>query len=234
MLIVRSFFSGSANHDFIRGAILLFGFVLGCQTVWILTAEFSRPSSFELPATAQAAAAASANRNAAAWAASFGVIRGDLWAEYALTYLDILEHDPSRSVGASDDKTIEHAREVANRALALSPYDARVWLVLAGIKSRLRQKSGATLRMSYYTGANEAELIPLRLHLALNSQALAEKDFQELVRHDIRIIITRKPELKPAILTAYRDALPTGRQFLEQTLKESDPTLLATLRSKKF
>ena len=61
----------------------------------------------------------------------------------------------------------------------------------------------AALRMSYYTGANEVELIPLRLHLAVNSQALAEKDFQELVRHDIRTIVTRKPELKPAILTLF-------------------------------
>ena len=87
--------------------------------------------------------------------------------------------------------------------------------------------------MSYYTGANEVELIPLRLHLAVNSQALAENDFQELVRHDIRTIVTRKPELKPAILTAYRDALPTGRQFLEETLKEIDPALLPMLRPRE-
>ena len=133
----------------------------------------------------------------------------------------------------SGDKTVEHAREVAHRALTLAPYDARVWLVLAGIDSRLGQKFAASLRMSYYTGANEAKLIPWRLHLAVNSQALAERDFQELVRHEIRTIITRKPELKPAILAAYRDASPTGRQFLEETLEESDPTLLATLRAKK-
>jgi hypothetical protein len=56
-------------------------------------------------------------------------------------------------------------------------------------------------------------------------------DFQQLVRHDIRTV-TRRPELKSAILDAYRHALPVGQQFIEETLKEMDPTLLSTLRSK--
>jgi hypothetical protein len=35
------------------------------------------------------------------------------------------------------------------------------------------------------------------------------------------------------ILAAYRDALPTGQQFIEQRLQEIDPTLLASLRSQQ-
>ena len=230
---MRSFFSVSADHDFFRGAVLLFAFVLGCQAIWILTAEFFRPSRIQFPATAQAATTASANRNAAAWAALFGVVRGDLWAECAITYLDVLEHNQQRGDGGPDDKTLKRARDVDTRALTLAPYDARVWLVLAGINSRLGKNTAAALRMSYYTGANEVELIPMRLHLAVNSQALVEKDFQQLVRHDIRAIVTRKPELEPVILEAYRDALPTGRSFLEETLKEIDPTLILMLQPKE-
>jgi hypothetical protein len=86
--------------------------------------------------------------------------------------------------------------------------------------------------MSYYIGANETELIPSRLPLAINSSEIGDRDFQQLVRHDIRIIVIRKPEPIPAILAAYRDALPMGQQFLEATLKEVDPTLLAKLQSK--
>ncbi len=222
MSAARSFFTTLTGRDFFRGALLAFAFVLACQAAWILTAETSRLPRLDFPTTAQAAAVASANRDVAGVAASFGVIRGDLWAEYALTYLNVLRYYQPHG------DAVEHAREAADRALALAPHNARVWLILAVINSRLGQKSAVALRMSYYTGASEVELIPLRLHLAVNSKALAEKDFQELVRHDIRTIVTRKPELKPAILAAYRDALPTGRQFLEEALKEIDPAL--TLR----
>ena len=90
---MRNFFTTWTSHDFFRVALLLFAVLLGGQSIWILTAEILRPSSFELPTTAQAAVT-SADRNAAARAASFGVVRGDLWAEYALTYLDLLEIQP--------------------------------------------------------------------------------------------------------------------------------------------
>ena len=206
--------------------------MLGCQATWILTAELSRPSSFGFPRTAQAAAAASANRNAAALAASFGLFRGDLLAEYAITYLNLIWRDEPNTESAQAFKTVLKAREVVDHALALSPHDARIWLVLAGIDTRfnsLNQKPAAALQMSYYTGANETELIPLRLILAVNSQALADEDFQQLVRHDIRIIVTRNPKLEPAIVAAYRNALPPGRKFLEETLEEIDPALLARL-----
>jgi hypothetical protein len=95
----------------------------------------------------------------------------------------------------------------------------------------LDRKASTALRMSYYTGANEIELIPMRLSLAINSSVISDMDFQQLVRHDIRAVVTRKPELKSAVLDAYRHALPVGQQFIEETLKEMDPTLLSTLQS---
>ena len=224
----------SPSHGLFRGAVLVFAFILACQAIWLITAEFCRPYSPDFPGNVQAAAAAAANRNAAASAASFGLIRGDLWAEYALTYSDILLGDERTS--AQTAEVIERAREVADRALGLAPHDARIWLLLARIDARfdwLNGKSSIELRMPYYTGANETELIPSRLLLAINSSEIGDHDFQQLVRHDIRIIVTRKPELIPAILAAYRDALPKGQEFLETTLKEVDPTLLAKLRSKE-
>ena len=216
-----------------RGIVLVFSFVLGCQATWILTAELSRPSSFGFPRTAQAAAAAFTNRNAAARAASFGLFRGDLLAEYAITYLNLIWRDEPNTESAQASKTVLQAREVVDHALALSPHDARIWLVLAGIDTRfnsLNQKPATALQMSYYTGTNETELIPLRLILAVNSHALGNEDFQQLVRHDISIIVTRKPKLEPAILAAYRDAPPLGRQFLEDTLRQIDPAMLEKLR----
>ncbi len=231
--MVSSLSTTSSNRRLFRGAVVVFAFILACQAIWLITAEYFRPSSPYFPGNVQAAAAAAANRNAAALAASYGFIRGDLWAEYALTYSDILLGDERTS--ARSVEVIKRAREVADRALGLAPNDARIWLLLAMIDARfdwLNGKSSIELRMSYYIGPNETELIPSRLSLAINSSEIADRDFQQLVRHDIRIILTRKPELIPAILAAYRDASPMGQQFLEATLKEIDPTLLASLRSK--
>lgn len=223
--------STSASPGFFRSTVLVFTFVLACQAIWILTAEFARPSRLDLFRKSQSAPIA--NRKAAAWAASLGFVRGDLWAEYALTYLDLFSPDGGDGMTGQQLKTIEQAAAVAERALTLAPHDARIWLVIAGADSRLtsRHKADAALRMSYYTGANETELIPLRLFLAVNSKGLIENDLQQLVRHDIRTIITRKPELKPAILAAYRHAPALGRQFLEDTLKQIDPTMLEKLRT---
>ena len=132
---------------------------------------------------------------------------------------------------------VEQASEVAERALSLAPYDARIWLLAAGIDARFgrlkQDKTAAALRMSYYTGANETKLIDLRLRLAVNSSQLADKDFRQLVRHDILIIATRKPELEAALLAAYRHAIPSGQQFLEETLEDIDPAMLAPLRHKE-
>jgi len=218
------------SSGFFRAIIFMWGFVLACQGIWILAAEFCRPPYFKFPTDPQTANAAAGNRNTAGLAASLGVIRGDLWALYSLTYLNLVWGSQSAE-HQSNTSTVERARGVALRALTLAPHDARVWLALSGFDPPERKWSA--LQMSYLTGANETELIPLRLQLALRSNAIADKQIQQLVHHEVRTIVTRKPELKPAILAAYRDALPIGQQFLEETLQELDPGLFATLRKKE-
>lgn len=221
------------SHRLFRGTALLFACVLAGQAVWLLAAEFSRPALAQFPADARDAAAATARRQAATLAASMGAIRGDLWAECALTYLGLFWNDDQGKASAQMPGMIAQARAVAIRALTLSPHDARIWLVLASIDSRPdspNRNPVDALRMSYYTGANEADLIALRLPLAARFDALADDDFRRLVSHDIRIIVTRRPELEPVIRTAYRAAPPSGRQFIEQVLGELDPSLLARLQ----
>jgi hypothetical protein len=221
------------SYGWFRGTVLVLAFVLACQAFWILIAEFYRSSPVGFPTSAQSAAAV--NQNAAHLAALFGFIRGDLWAEDALTYPDAFRRYEWDSASKQRSTTIEQARDIAERALAFAPHDARMWLALASMDSRLdwlNGKASTALRMSYYTGANEIELIPLRLSLAINFSMISDMDFQQLVRHDIRTVVTRKPELKSAVLDAYRHALPVGQQFIEETLKEMDPSLLSMLRSK--
>jgi hypothetical protein len=82
--------------------------------------------------------------------------------------------------------------------------------------------------MSYYTGANEIELTPLRLLVLARSDALTNDDLKQLVYRDIRNVITRAPQLKYTIITAYREASPVGRELFNQILAELDPTLLSS------
>jgi hypothetical protein len=223
------------RHTLFRGALLLLALVLAGQATWLLTAEFTRPPIVSFPADAQAAEALGAQRNAANLAASFGFIRGDLWADSALTYLGLFWNDTEQEPTA-DSKSTKLALKAADQALSLAPHDARIWLVLASIDLQLNwineKAAAAALRMSYYTDANNPALIPLRLRLALRSDALTDEDFQRLIKHDVQLIVTRKPELKGVILSAYAGASQLGQKFLAEALKDLDPGLVARLGTK--
>jgi hypothetical protein len=85
--------------------------------------------------------------------------------------------------------------------------------------------------MSYYTGPNEPALTPLRIQIATRSTAITDADLQILVAQEIRTIILRHQDQKPIILTAYRNASPEGKQFIEATVGDLDKSLLATIRA---
>jgi hypothetical protein len=64
--------------------------------------------------------------------------------------------------------------------------------------------------MSYYTGLNELNLIPLRQFTATHSNALSDHDVQQLVQRDIRMILTHWRELRPTL--ARHTRMPSLRQ----------------------
>src|SRR5262249_2204506 len=130
---------------------------------------------------------------------------------------------------------LKQVQAVTELALTRAPHDSRLWLLLAASyfgRGGFNEKPSASLRMSYYTGTNSLSVFPKRLLLATQTQALQEPDFQELVRHDIQIAVTRKTEFGPVIAAAYSNASPAGRQFIEKTLEGTDPSILASIRSK--
>ena len=92
-------------------------------------------------------------------------------------------------------RAFEQTRALTEKAIAYAPHDSRLWLLLAANYFRfdwLNEKASASLRMSYYTGSNTISVVPERLLLAIQSRALQDDDFQELVRHDIQIAVARK------------------------------------------
>lgn len=208
-----------------RAATLAFACVLSFASVWLLTAELARigsPSSLAVPETMPPSAL---QHDMAEFAAEFGMVRGDLWAEYALTFDDLISTSEDRS------DQLEIARTASLRALKLAPHNTKVWVLLAAIESRSGKPGQVSkmLKMSYYTGANETELMPSRLRLALRLEISDDPDLRQLVGQEIRTM-ARQPGLKPAIAAAYREASATGKSLLESTLMEFDPVLLASIR----
>jgi hypothetical protein len=213
--------------------LLAFALLLGLQSMWIVVPETLRPRMMLLPFDTKAAAAAKLQRSNALLAASLGSVRGDLWAETALTYADLIwTADPIER--EDNHKFEQEARDYTERALTYSPHRADIWLLLAALAYRFSWADArieAALELSYYTGSHEIALLPLRLYLSVSAHPLYSTELQEMVRHDVFTIIIRKPDLKPVLFSAYNNALPENRKFLENAIADVDSNLLTSLRN---
>jgi len=211
-----------------RIVVLLFGALLGLQFVWLVSSELSRTSIVQLPGNATAAAAAAKERDRAALAAAIGLIRGELWAQSAFTYADLFfsqidDPDVARELG--------HAQDSLSRALNDEPSQSAVWLLRAALGQRypnLGFNVSEAIKMSFYTGPSEQELIPLRLRLAVSSGTMGDAEIFPLVRRDLRLLLALKQQA--VIMKAYEAASPTQKRFIERTLSEVDPAAAESLK----
>jgi len=218
-----------------RRTMLAAACLLGGLAGWILAAEILRPAGIKFTADTQSAVSMYERRNAAMRAAKIGIVRGDLWSEAAFAYGDIIFARDKIASNAAPAMLLKQAQAVTELAITHAPHDSRLWLLLAASYfwyDGFNDKAAASLKMSYYTGSNTLSVLPKRLLLATQTQALQDADFQELIRHDIQVAVTRRTEFKPAIAAAYNNASSTGRRFIEKTLDAFDPSILASIRSK--
>jgi hypothetical protein len=214
---------------FFRFATQLFAILLGVLSIWLLLSELSRPGIERLPTDQVSAALAAKQRSAAAIAASIGMIRGDLWAESAFTYSDLLWGD---SPGADLTQALQHAHVSAENALKVAPHQSAAWLFLAALTSHHpSQGSNPTeiLRMAYYTGPSERDLMPFRLRLMARLDAFGDSELQQSASWDLRSLIARKQTT--AVAEAYREASSAGKRFIEQTVADIDPSVVELIRS---
>jgi hypothetical protein len=226
--------SNSSSASGFRAMILAFACILAGFASWTLAAEILRPQGINFTTDAQSAALMYVDRDSAVKAAQFGLVRGDLWSEAAFAYGNVLltqVRNPSRPEGM----LVAQTRAVTEIAITYAPHDSRLWLLLATTYfgfDWLNERAAASLRMSYYTGSNILAVLPVRLLLATQSHALQDDDFQELVRHDIKIAVARKAQFSPAIVAAYSNASSSGRQIFEKALGALDPSMLESIRSR--
>ena len=89
------------------------------------------------------------------------------------------------------------------------------------------------LKMSYFVAPNNPQLMPVRLDTATLSDALSDPDLKDLVLGDLRLMLLRKPDLRTAVISAYRRSSSLGKKFLEESIQSIDPAFVPTLRGQK-
>jgi hypothetical protein len=167
------------------------------------------------------------------WLETLSPFRSDLESNHAL--IAALQAIQSGREKPATAKSAEHARTLARvrQTLSIAPYNPELWLALALLQAQRDPRDPAlveALKMAYFTAPNDARLMPVRLDIATLFDALTDPDVKELVRGDVRLMVTRKPELKPAVVSAYRRASSLGKTFLEEAVQSIDPSFLPTLR----
>jgi hypothetical protein len=218
-------------HFFFRFATRVFAVVLGVLSIWLLLSELSRSGIERLPTDQVSAAEATKRRSAAAFAASIGIVRGDLWAESAFTYSDLLWGDAGQRADLA--QALQHAQISAENALKLAPHQSAAWLFLAALMSHHPSQGfnpTEILKMSYYTGPSERSLMPLRLRLVARLDAFGDSELQQFAGWDLRALIARKQTA--AIAEVYGEASSAGKRFIDQTVADIDPSIVELLRSK--
>ena len=211
----------------IRLACGAFALLLMVQACWILIPGFYL--SRGLPGAQVAAGGAAARSTNLDKAASLALVRGKLWGNSALASAALMENDPAASSGSVS------IRERLVRALVYAPYQPEIWLKLAQLADQFkwtRYDAMALLKMVYYTGAGDIDLVPLRTKLALRlDDVVADVELRDLVTRDVELILRHRPELTPALVEAYKSATPAGRALADSVVARLQPGFLGTLRS---
>jgi hypothetical protein len=211
-----------------RLVTLVLAVILGAQCIWLLLADLTRPGVNRLPTDPQSAALVAKLRNDATWAAWIGGIRGDLWAQSAYTYSDLLWASASNQ--SEQTGSLDRVQVRLDRALRYAPHQSSTWLLLAGLASHYHWSNPdptEALKMSYYTGPSELLLMPLRLLVTAQLDEIKDSELQLLARRDLRLLLSHQD--KPAVLQAFQSATPAAKQFIEQAVKEIDPTFAQSL-----
>lgn len=227
--------SPSLNFDktWPRVAIAIFALLLTEQAARILVTERYYPSDAIWSPDQQNAFATGPRWQELRKAASISKVPGDLWAESGFAMVAQPWGDPIAPL--DQDGIPERALNSFTLALRYSPHRGDVWLLLAALANRYKPAgydTASLLKMSYYTAPNDLDLIPLRLRIALGSDA-KEPELREMIKRDIDLVLLRLPTLKPALAAAYQSAPADGKALAENLISEIDPGYLKTIRTQR-
>ena len=170
------------------------------------------------------------------WPNAISPFRSDLEGSYALTVaLHALQSRKEKPATGIAEENVR-AEATVKQALSIVPYDSELWLALALLQAQRDPRTpliAEALKMSYFVAPNDPQLMPVRLDTATLFDALSDPDLKELVLGDLRLMLTRKTDLRPAVISAYRRASSLGKKFLEESIQSIDPAFAPTLRGQK-
>jgi hypothetical protein len=172
-----------------------------------------------------------AQLDSASWVSHAAPFRTDLKADLALA---LAAQALLGEASYYQPEITGHAQDVARQTLIEAPHDSRIWLVSAMLKSQRNPADPGVadlLKMSYFTGPNSADIIPTRLQLVATGKLSADPDLKELARGDVRLILTRRPDLRNSLNAAYRRGSAEGKLFIEDSVKAIDPKFAMALHS---
>jgi hypothetical protein len=207
------------NPNAFRIATVLIGLALGWFALATILGEKLTPKMPQFP---QDLALSDSPSSLAEWAAAAAPLRGDLLTDVAMARampaLGARKAPPSSEITA----TRERALALAKQSLALAPHSSRTWLLAAKLQNQAPQPQAEALKMSYLTAPADANLIPARLTLMATAAGMANEDLKSLARSDIRLILSRRPDLKPAITSAYQSGPPEAKAYIRETARSLD------------
>jgi hypothetical protein len=211
-----------------RLGMSLYGVILGAASLWLVLAELPRTAVAALPRSPELAAKAAAERDDALWAAYLGRLRGDLWAESTFTFADL------QWSASTSPRLLDEAKASAVRAVSLSPANSSVWLLLTSLAFRYGWAAPnpvETIKMAYYSGPHEDELVPLRLLISARLDDSTDSELERLLRSDVESALMFRPNLKPAVLSAYNQGTPQARHVIHEVASEVDSGFAQSLLS---
>jgi hypothetical protein len=217
--------------DRFRIATLLMALALGWFALATIFAEALTPKTQRFSQDPAIPDSISYDR-LAGFAAAGAPLRGDLLADIAMARAAPALKPDKAAVSPETIATRERAIATARQSLSFSPHSSSMWLLMAMLQSQgqARKSSAEALKMSYLTSPADVNLIPTRLAIVSTSGPISDDELKSLARGDIRLILTRRPDLKPAITSAYRRGSPDGKAFINEVLQSIDPALAASLR----
>jgi hypothetical protein len=218
--------------DVFRITTLLVGLVLGWFALATIFAEKLSPKTPQFPQDFAMPDPMSSG-SLAEWAAAAAPLRGDLLADVAMAQAAPALGDSKAPPSSEMVSKRERALASATQSLALSPHSSRTWLLLAMLQNQARQPTQSVaeaLKMSYFTAPADMSLIPARLAAVSTLAAIGSDDLKSLARGDIRLILTRRPDIKPAITSAYQRGSADGKAYIGEVVRSLDPGFAASLR----
>jgi hypothetical protein len=218
-----------------RIATVALSLIVGVYSLASILAELNSSARPGFPSDPAKITSASAEE-APSWPNAISPFRSDLEGSYALSVaLHALQSRKEKPATAQLDENVR-AQARVKQTLSIAPYDSEIWLALALLQAQRDPRNpvlAEALKMSYFVSPNDPQLMPVRLDTATSFDALSDPDLKELVLGDLRLMLTRKTDLKTAVVSAYRRASSLGKKFLEESVQSIDPAFIPALRGQK-